>query len=60
MNKSHFDQVTCDIIPLVKRLKQNEMLRWILSVEGALVAQISFAEGALVAPPVEVPMEWQI
>ena len=36
------------------------MLRWISSVEGALAAQISFAEGALVAPPLEVSMEWQI
>ena len=47
MSKSHFDHVTSDKIPLIKRLKQYEMLRWIKS-----------AEGALAAPPFEVLMEF--
>ena len=48
------------MIQLIKCLKQNEILRWMSSVEGALAAQISFAEGALVAPPLQVSMEWKI
>ena len=71
MSKSHFDQLTYDVIPLIKRFKQYEMLRWISFVQGALVARISSVEGALVArissveralaaPPLEVPMERQL
>ena len=48
MNNCHVYQVTCQVILLIERLKQNEMLRW-----------ISFVEGALVAPPLEVPLEWR-
>ena len=48
MNKSHVYHVTCYVIPLIERLKQNEMVRW-----------ISFLEGALVASPLEVSLEWR-
>ena len=60
MSKSHFDQLTYDVTPLIKRFKQYEMLRWISFVQGALVARISSAERARAAPPLEVPMERQL
>ena len=43
------DCITRDVIPLIKRLKENETVRL-----------ISSAEGALVVPPNEIPMESQL